>query len=92
MTLEKRQAKNKLKYQLFLFLFLLLPQCSALSKLNTEVACVAVHDENTFVVGTEKGRLFMNTRKEVQADFKKFCSKYSGCLGKTSNYVTVCQI
>uniref|UniRef100_A0A8C6VSQ1 GTF2I repeat domain containing 1 n=1 Tax=Naja naja TaxID=35670 RepID=A0A8C6VSQ1_NAJNA len=40
--------------------------CSALSKLNTEVACVAVHDENTFVVGTEKGRLFMNTRKEVQ--------------------------
>ncbi|XP_026528158.1 general transcription factor II-I repeat domain-containing protein 1 isoform X1 [Notechis scutatus] len=47
--------------------------CSALSKLNTEVACVAVHDENTFVVGTEKGRLFMNTRKEVQADFKKFC-------------------
>ncbi|XP_048374809.1 general transcription factor II-I repeat domain-containing protein 1 isoform X6 [Sphaerodactylus townsendi] len=47
--------------------------CSALSKLNTEVACIAVHDENTFVVGTEKGRVFMNTRKEVQADFKKFC-------------------
>ncbi|XP_060124552.1 general transcription factor II-I repeat domain-containing protein 1 isoform X3 [Zootoca vivipara] len=47
--------------------------CSALSKLNAEVACIAVHDENTFVVGTEKGRIFMNTRKEVQADFKKFC-------------------
>nr|XP_034958890.1 general transcription factor II-I repeat domain-containing protein 1-like [Zootoca vivipara] len=50
--------------------------CSALSKLNAEVACIAVHDENTFVVGTEKGRIFMNTRKEVQADFKKFCSRY----------------
>lgn len=50
-------------------------QCSALSKLNAEVACVAVHDENTFVVGTEKGRIFMNARKEVQMDFKKFCSE-----------------
>uniref|UniRef100_A0A8D2LS70 Uncharacterized protein n=1 Tax=Varanus komodoensis TaxID=61221 RepID=A0A8D2LS70_VARKO len=50
-------------------------QCSALSKLNAEVACIAVHDENIFVVGTEKGKLFLNARKEVQADFKKFCSK-----------------
>uniref|UniRef100_A0A8D2LGV8 Uncharacterized protein n=1 Tax=Varanus komodoensis TaxID=61221 RepID=A0A8D2LGV8_VARKO len=48
-------------------------QCSALSKLNAEVACIAVHDENIFVVGTEKGKLFLNARKEVQADFKKFC-------------------
>ncbi|XP_044308813.1 general transcription factor II-I repeat domain-containing protein 1-like, partial [Varanus komodoensis] len=47
--------------------------CSALSKLNAEVACIAVHDENIFVVGTEKGKLFLNARKEVQADFKKFC-------------------
>uniref|UniRef100_A0A8D0GN88 General transcription factor II-I repeat domain-containing protein 1 n=1 Tax=Sphenodon punctatus TaxID=8508 RepID=A0A8D0GN88_SPHPU len=47
--------------------------CSALSKLNAEVACVAVHDESTFVVGTEKGRIFMNTRKELQTDFQKFC-------------------
>lgn len=51
------------------------PQCSALSKLNAEVACIAVHDENTFVVGTQKGRTFMNARKEVQVEFKKFCSK-----------------
>ncbi|XP_019366953.1 PREDICTED: general transcription factor II-I repeat domain-containing protein 1 isoform X6 [Gavialis gangeticus] len=47
--------------------------CSALSKLNAEVACVAVHDESTFVVGTEKGRMFMNSRKELQTDFQKFC-------------------
>ncbi|NXE49581.1 GT2D1 protein, partial [Casuarius casuarius] len=47
--------------------------CSALSKLNAEVACIAVHDESTFVVGTEKGRLFMGARKELQADFQKFC-------------------
>lgn len=48
-------------------------QCSALSKLNAEVACVAVHDESAFVVGTEKGRMFLSTRKELQSDFLRFC-------------------
>ncbi|NP_001074936.1 general transcription factor II-I repeat domain-containing protein 1 isoform f [Mus musculus] len=47
--------------------------CSALSKLNTEVACVAVHNESVFVMGTEKGRVFLNTRKELQSDFLRFC-------------------
>ncbi|KAF3814038.1 hypothetical protein GH733_018070 [Mirounga leonina] len=47
--------------------------CSALSKLNAEVACVAVHDESAFVVGTEKGRMFLNTRNELQSDFLRFC-------------------
>lgn len=53
-----------------------IPQCSALSKLNTEVACVAVHNESVFVVGTEKGRMFLNTRKELQSDFLRFCREY----------------
>ncbi|KAJ8798748.1 hypothetical protein J1605_016551 [Eschrichtius robustus] len=47
--------------------------CSALSKLNAEVACVAVHDESAFVLGTEKGRMFLNARKELQSDFLRFC-------------------
>lgn len=55
---------------------LLLPQCSALSKLNAEVACVAVHDESAFVVGTDKGRMFLNARKELQSDFLRFCREY----------------
>ncbi|NWU87645.1 GT2D1 protein, partial [Onychorhynchus coronatus] len=50
--------------------------CSALSKLNAEVACIAVHEESAFMVGTEKGRVFLSTRKELQADFQKFCSEY----------------
>lgn len=54
------------------------PQCSALSKLNAEVACIAVHDESAFVVGTEKGRVFLSARKELQADFQKFCREYPG--------------
>lgn len=51
-------------------------QCSALSKLNAEVACVAVHDESAFVVGTEKGRMFLNARNELQSDFLRFCREY----------------
>ncbi|NXP22575.1 GT2D1 protein, partial [Scytalopus superciliaris] len=47
--------------------------CSALSKLNAEVACIAVHEETAFMLGTEKGRVFLSTRKELQADFQKFC-------------------
>nr|XP_021397435.1 general transcription factor II-I repeat domain-containing protein 1 isoform X8 [Lonchura striata domestica] len=47
--------------------------CSALSKLNAEVACIAVHEESAFVLGTEKGRVFLSARKELQADFQKFC-------------------
>lgn len=56
------------------------PQCSALSKLNAEVACVAVHDESAFVVGTEKGRIFLNSRKELQTDFLRFCREYPSTL------------
>ena len=33
------------------------------------MACVAVHDESAFVVGTEKGRMFLNARKELQSDW-----------------------
>ncbi|KAM9320091.1 general transcription factor II-I repeat domain-containing protein 1-like [Gastrophryne carolinensis] len=47
--------------------------CTALSKLNAEVACIAVHEENSFVVGTDKGKYFLNSRKELQADFQRFC-------------------
>ncbi|XP_073740279.1 general transcription factor II-I repeat domain-containing protein 1 isoform X7 [Callorhinus ursinus] len=55
--------------------------CSALSKLNAEVACVAVHDESAFVVGTEKGRMFLNARNELQSDFLRFCRE---ALGRAS--------
>lgn len=52
------------------------PQCSALSKLNAEVACIAVHDDSAFVVGTAKGRMFLSARKELQPDFLRFCREY----------------
>ncbi|KAG9492578.1 hypothetical protein GDO78_000855 [Eleutherodactylus coqui] len=47
--------------------------CTALSKLNAEVACIAVHEDNSFIVGTERGKFFLNSKKELQTDFKRFC-------------------
>ncbi|XP_018408862.1 PREDICTED: general transcription factor II-I repeat domain-containing protein 1 [Nanorana parkeri] len=47
--------------------------CTALSKLNAEVACIAVHEENSFIVGTDKGKIFLNSRKELRTDFQRFC-------------------
>ncbi|XP_077152581.1 general transcription factor II-I repeat domain-containing protein 1 isoform X2 [Ranitomeya variabilis] len=48
--------------------------CTALSKLNAEVACVAVHEDKSFVVGTERGKLFINSTKELVTDFQVFCA------------------
>ncbi|KAJ0061902.1 hypothetical protein NL108_013768, partial [Boleophthalmus pectinirostris] len=47
--------------------------CSAMSKLNAEVACVTVHEDSVIAVGTERGRVFLNSRREIQTDFFKFC-------------------
>uniref|UniRef100_A0A3Q2QBL9 GTF2I repeat domain containing 1 n=1 Tax=Fundulus heteroclitus TaxID=8078 RepID=A0A3Q2QBL9_FUNHE len=50
-----------------------LDSCLAMSKLNAEVACVTVHEDSVIAVGTEKGRVFLNSRREIQTDFYKFC-------------------
>ncbi|XP_032389769.1 general transcription factor II-I repeat domain-containing protein 1 isoform X1 [Etheostoma spectabile] len=47
--------------------------CMAMSKLNAEVACVTVHEDSVIAVGTEKGRVFLNSRREIQTDFYKYC-------------------
>lgn len=48
-------------------------QCTAMAKLNAEVACVTIHEDSVIAVGTEKGRVFLNSRREIQTDFYKFC-------------------
>lgn len=48
----------------------------AMSKLNAEVACVTVHEDSVIAVGTEKGRVFLNSRREIQTDFYKFCREF----------------
>ncbi|XP_012584671.1 PREDICTED: general transcription factor II-I repeat domain-containing protein 2 isoform X2 [Condylura cristata] len=47
--------------------------CKELAKSKAEVACIAVYETDVFVVGTEKGRAFVNSRTDVQKDFAKYC-------------------
>uniref|UniRef100_A0A8C0IHG6 General transcription factor IIi n=1 Tax=Bubo bubo TaxID=30461 RepID=A0A8C0IHG6_BUBBB len=45
--------------------------CKELAKSKAEVACIAVYETDVFVVGTERGRAFVNSRKDFQKDFEK---------------------
>ncbi|XP_029141345.1 general transcription factor II-I [Protobothrops mucrosquamatus] len=47
--------------------------CKELAKSKAEVACIAVYETDVFVVGTERGRAYVNTRKDFQKDFVKYC-------------------
>ncbi|NXW92062.1 GTF2I factor, partial [Alopecoenas beccarii] len=47
--------------------------CKELAKSKAEVACIAVYETDVLVVGTERGRAFVNSRKDFQKDFVKFC-------------------
>ncbi|KAM6242621.1 general transcription factor II-I [Porphyrio hochstetteri] len=48
--------------------------CKELAKSKAEVACIAVYETDVFVVGTERGRAFVNSRKDFQKDFVKYCA------------------
>ncbi|KAB0395905.1 hypothetical protein E2I00_000324 [Balaenoptera physalus] len=66
--------------------------CKELAKSKAEVACIAMYEADVFVVGTEKGRAFINARTDLQKDFAKYCSTrsmdvketYSKALGTTA--------
>ncbi|XP_046786155.1 general transcription factor II-I isoform X2 [Gallus gallus] len=47
--------------------------CKELAKSKAEVACIAVYETDVFVVGTERGRAFVDSRKDFQKDFVKYC-------------------
>ncbi|XP_058857598.1 general transcription factor II-I-like isoform X1 [Acipenser ruthenus] len=47
--------------------------CRELAKSKAEVACIAMHNTEVFVVGTERGKAYVNTRKDFQQDFVKYC-------------------
>ena len=37
------------------------------------MVCIAMYEADVFVVGTEKGRAFVNARTDLQKDFAKYC-------------------
>ncbi|XP_064250409.1 general transcription factor II-I isoform X2 [Passer domesticus] len=47
--------------------------CKELSKSKAEIACIGVYARNVFVVGTERGKAFVNSREDFKTDFIEYC-------------------
>ncbi|NXD41245.1 GTF2I factor, partial [Copsychus sechellarum] len=47
--------------------------CKELAKSKAEIACIGVYERNVFVVGTERGKAFVNSREEIKTDFIEYC-------------------
>nr|XP_021397417.1 general transcription factor II-I isoform X4 [Lonchura striata domestica] len=47
--------------------------CKELSKSKAEIACIGVYARNVFVIGTERGKAFVNSREDFKTDFIEYC-------------------
>uniref|UniRef100_A0A803V0M5 Uncharacterized protein n=1 Tax=Ficedula albicollis TaxID=59894 RepID=A0A803V0M5_FICAL len=47
--------------------------CKELAKSKAEIACIGVYEKNVFVVGTERGKAFVNSREEIKTEFIEYC-------------------
>uniref|UniRef100_A0A8C3UN56 Uncharacterized protein n=1 Tax=Catharus ustulatus TaxID=91951 RepID=A0A8C3UN56_CATUS len=47
--------------------------CKELAKSKAEIACIGVYERNVFVVGTERGKAFVNSREAIKTDFIEYC-------------------
>ncbi|XP_054142996.1 general transcription factor II-I isoform X2 [Melozone crissalis] len=54
--------------------------CTELSKSKAEIACIVVFARNVFVVGTERGKAFVNSREDFKTDFMEYCVTEEGRL------------
>ncbi|XP_076996398.1 general transcription factor II-I repeat domain-containing protein 2B [Tamandua tetradactyla] len=73
-TLPMEDAESSERRMVVNFLMSALESmCKELAKSKAEVACIAMYEADVFVVGTEKGRAFVNARTDFQKDFAKYC-------------------
>ncbi|XP_053310895.1 general transcription factor II-I isoform X2 [Spea bombifrons] len=56
--------------------------CKEFAKVKAEVACIAVYDSEALIVGSKKGKTFLDTRKDFQKDFLKYCNSEEGSFPK----------
>ncbi|KAM4886839.1 general transcription factor II-I [Sylvia borin] len=47
--------------------------CKELAKSKAEIACIGIYARNIFVVGTERGKAFVNSREDIKMDFTEYC-------------------
>ncbi|KAL1768420.1 general transcription factor II-I repeat domain-containing protein 2B isoform X2 [Sigmodon hispidus] len=67
--------------------------CKELAKSKAEVACIAVYETDVYVVGTDRGCAFVNSRQDFQKDFAQHCQG-EGLTEEKPLYVTLrlCEI
>ncbi|XP_056362615.1 general transcription factor II-I isoform X2 [Oenanthe melanoleuca] len=56
--------------------------CKELAKSKAEIACIGVYEKNVFVVGTERGKAFVNSREEIKTEFIEYCVTEEGRIAK----------
>ncbi|XP_063313473.1 general transcription factor II-I isoform X2 [Pelobates fuscus] len=56
------------------FMSALESMCKEFAKVKAEVACIAVYDSEALVFGSNRGRAFLDARKDLQKDFIQYCN------------------
>uniref|UniRef100_A0A8C5QIJ4 Ral transcription factor IIi n=1 Tax=Leptobrachium leishanense TaxID=445787 RepID=A0A8C5QIJ4_9ANUR len=59
------------------FMSALESMCKEFAKVKAEVACIAVYGSEALLVGSEKGRAFLDARKDFQKEFINYCKPAS---------------
>ncbi|TRZ20754.1 hypothetical protein HGM15179_006357 [Zosterops borbonicus] len=58
--------------------------CKELAKSKAEIACIGIYARNIFVVGTERGKAFVNSREDIKLDFTEYCVTEEDRRGQAS--------
>ncbi|KAM4795064.1 general transcription factor II-I [Rhinophrynus dorsalis] len=55
------------------FMSALESMCKEFARVKAEVACIAVYDSEALIVGSEKGKAFLDAKEDFQKDFIQYC-------------------
>ncbi|XP_063809798.1 general transcription factor II-I isoform X2 [Pseudophryne corroboree] len=67
---EPLESKEALKH----FMSALESMCKEFARVKAEVACIAVYDSEAVIIGSKKGKAFLDARKDFQNDFLQYCN------------------
>lgn len=57
--------------------------CTEFARVKAEVACIAVYDSDALIVGTKKGKSFLEVRNDFQTDFIQYCNLDKNCVSES---------
>ncbi|XP_072271937.1 general transcription factor II-I isoform X2 [Pyxicephalus adspersus] len=56
--------------------------CTEFDRVKAEVACIAVYDSEALIVGSKKGKSFLEVRNDLQTDFIQYCNLDKNCVSE----------